>query len=34
MYGLATSELVPVLIKAIQELNAKVTALEAQLGAK
>jgi hypothetical protein len=34
MYGLDKSGLVPVLIKAIQELNAKVTALEAQLGAK
>ena len=29
-----TSILVPAMIKAIQELNAKVTALEAQLGAK
>jgi hypothetical protein len=32
MYGLDKSGLVPVLVKAIQELNAKVTALEAQLG--
>jgi hypothetical protein len=33
-YGLDKSGLVPVLIKAIQELNAKVTALEAKLEAK
>jgi hypothetical protein len=31
-YGLDKSGLVPVLIKAIQELSAKVTALEAKLG--
>jgi len=33
-YAVDTSILVPAMIKAIQELNAKVTALEAQLGAK
>jgi len=31
---LGTTDLIPVLVKAIQELNAKVTALEAQLGVK
>lgn len=33
-WGVDTSVLVPAMIKAIQELSAKVTALEAQLGAK
>lgn len=33
-WGVDYSKLVPMLTKAIQELNAKVTALEAQLGAK
>lgn len=32
--AIKTTVLVPILVKAIQELNAKVTALEAQLGAK
>jgi hypothetical protein len=32
--SLRAVDLIPVLVKAIQELNAKVTALEAQLGAK
>ena len=32
--GLSYTELTPLLVKAIQELNAKVTALETQLGAK
>jgi hypothetical protein len=34
MWAVDTSTLVPAMIKAIQELNAKVTALEAQLGDK
>jgi hypothetical protein len=33
-WGIDASKLVPYLVKAIQELNAKVTALEAQLGTK
>jgi hypothetical protein len=32
MYGMDKTEIVPVLVKAIQELSAKVTALEAKLG--
>ncbi len=32
--GLKMGDMIPTLVKAIQELNAKVTALEAQLGAK
>jgi hypothetical protein len=32
--GMDKQEIIPVLVKAIQELNAKVTALEKQLGAK
>jgi len=32
MYGMDKTEIVPVLVKAVQELSAKVTALEAKLG--
>ena len=32
--GVRYTEVIPLLVAAIKELNAKVTALEAQLGAK
>jgi len=32
--GITQDTIIPVLVKAIQELNAKVTALELQLGTK